>query len=134
MQDRESGEASESDLEDDESVSDEEAPLNTELEEAHQRCKGLIDAMVAQARHAILSKYEPEVNSSGNRVLHPAELDAMQNEKEVEEGQEARRDDDDEQTDSEAGEDTSRLPDITSETSFSQEIEGEDSTSKSTFQ
>lgn len=134
MHDRESGEASESDLEDDESVSDEEAPLNAELEEAHQRCKGLIDAMIAQARHAILSKYEPEINSSGNRVLHPAELDAMQTEKESIEDTQIRRDDDDEQTDSEAGEDTSRLPDITNETSFSQEVEGENSASKSTFQ
>jgi hypothetical protein len=134
IQDRESGEVSESDLEDDESVSDEEAPLNTELEEAHQRCKGLIDAMVAQARHAILSKHEPEINSSGNRVLHPAEVDAMQNENEG--SQVKRLDGGDGQSDSEAEEDdadTSRLPDITNETSISQELEGEnDSASKST--
>lgn len=66
-----------SDLEDEEEASDEEAPLNADLEEAHQRCKTLIDAMVAQARHAILSRYEPEQRTMGNRVLHPAELDAM---------------------------------------------------------
>lgn len=130
IQDRESGEMSESDVEDDESVSDEEAPLNTELEEAHQRCKGLIDAMVAQARHAILSKYEPEINSFGNRVLHPAEVDAMQNKKE---DLQTKRSDQDGQTDSEAEEDeedTSRLPDMTNETSISQGIEGEDTASK----
>lgn len=133
IHDREGDDVSESDVEDGESVSDEEAPLNTELEEAHQRCKGLIDAMVLQARQAILSKYESEVNHPGNRVLHPAEIDAMQNEIEIqtnEEGMQSRPIDD-AQTDSEEEgeeEETSRLPDITSETSISQEadVEGED--------
>jgi hypothetical protein len=63
----------------------EETPLNAELEEAHQRCKLLIDTMVSQARHAIMSTYESERRSAGNRVLHPAELDGFGNNHETHE-------------------------------------------------
>lgn len=61
-----------------ESEDDEEAPLDVELEPAHNRCKSLIDKMVEQARQAILYKYEPESErKGGNRVLHPAEVEMM---------------------------------------------------------
>lgn len=60
-----------------------------ELEAAHVRCKTLIDTMVQRARTSILSKAElPPLPSlfgseseretkSGNRVLHPAEVEQL---------------------------------------------------------
>ncbi|SPO26661.1 uncharacterized protein UTRI_03952_B [Ustilago trichophora] len=52
-----------------------------ELEALHQRCKNLVDSMVEQARKAILSEYEAS-ESTGGKVLHPAELEEMQREME----------------------------------------------------
>lgn len=89
-----------------------------ELEAAHSRCKGLIDAMVQRARESILLKVElpPEVVAAaadsggeakaGNRVLHPAEIEQLEKEREGEDGQEEEEDDDD---DDDEEEDTSRM-------------------------
>lgn len=55
------------------------AEEDPELEAAHVRCKALIDRMVANARAAILSKYEPP--KEGNKVLHPAEIAQLEEER-----------------------------------------------------
>ena len=90
MQGGENSEDEEVDDEDDEGTDDSasftEGPLDAELEAAHVRCKTLIDGMVNQVREAILYKYEMEPNTkSGNRVLHPVEVEMM----ESQEGDEA---------------------------------------------
>ena len=53
-----------------------------ELEAAHMRCKNLIDQMLTRARTSILSSYEPP-QSTGGKVLHPSELEQMQQEQGV---------------------------------------------------
>ncbi|UZJ52628.1 hypothetical protein CBS101457_001948 [Exobasidium rhododendri] len=82
-------ESSEEDDDDEEA----EGSLDQELESAHARCKALIDGMVNQARESIV--YKPEVDrkasGGGNRVLHPIEVEMMQDE-----AADAEKDDDDE--------------------------------------
>lgn len=63
---------------------------NPELEAAHQRCKDLVDAMVEQARKAILAEYDEPENTRG-KVLHPVEVEEMRREAE-EEGDETEAD------------------------------------------
>ena len=52
-----------------------------ELEALHQRCKGLIDHMIVQCRDAILYKYEFAKEGVGGKVLHPVELELMEQER-----------------------------------------------------
>ncbi|PWZ00132.1 hypothetical protein BCV70DRAFT_237326 [Testicularia cyperi] len=74
------GDASFSDDDDDDASEDDgflAAEEDPELEAAHVRCKTLVDDMVAAARKAILSAYEPAEPDRGGKVLHPVEVEQM---------------------------------------------------------
>lgn len=85
---RPSSETEKSDLnddfhDDDEDLSSELGLLppreDPELEAAHQRCKGLIDAMLGQARATIMSRYAPESDPDGGvKVLSMGEVHEIQ--------------------------------------------------------
>jgi len=72
-----------SDFDSEEEDEEEDEEGNPELEAAHVRCKTLIDNMVVLARQSILAKYvhEEEIKESGTKVLHPLELELIEEEK-----------------------------------------------------
>lgn len=76
----------EDDEEDENEEEDEEgeAELNPELEQSHTKCKNLIDQMILLARKSILEKFhfdEEIKDSGGTKVLHPLELEQLEEEK-----------------------------------------------------
>jgi hypothetical protein len=73
------GDDDDDDEEDDSQTLEEEGTIDLELEQAHGRCKNLIDAMVNQARESSLYKYEMDPKHKGaSRVLHPAEVEEQE--------------------------------------------------------